>query len=321
MVVHVFIRTHQDSWARLRGFLDRVRKLSLAKVPLDVFREGTALYRQTSADLAYARMCYPGHPVVRQLEQLVGQAHSLLYQAGSTRSRSWTTFWTTTWPSRVRQNAGLIGLATALFWAGAVVGFFLTVWNPILEGFFVSPGMRSAIEQKHLWTESLTKTAPSASSQIAINNIKVSLLVWGLGVTFGIGTVWFLIFNGLMLGAIAAACLRAGMLVPLAEFIVGHGSLELPAIWISGGAGLLMARAMLFPGRYPRSTELARDGRTSVQIIVGIIPILLLAGSVEAFISPSGIPGWAKALLGLVLAIALTSYVLARGSTRLERAE
>jgi uncharacterized membrane protein SpoIIM required for sporulation len=313
MVVHEFIRGRRNAWAQLQGFLEKAQRLSLARVPLDVFRKGSALYRQTVADLAYARMCFPGHPVAKELEQLVGHAHSILYQAGRTQSRSWTFFWRETWPARVREAARPILFATALFWAGAVLGFVLALWNPILENLFVSPPMRAAISQKRLWTESLTKTAPAASSGIATNNINVSLLTWGLGVTFGIGTVWLLFFNGVMLGCIAAACLRAGMLGPLAEFVVAHGSLELPAIWISGGAGLLMADAMLFPGRYSRGVELRKKGRQSVQIIVGIVPLLLVAGVIEGFISPSDLPGFVKALLGLSLAIALYSYIVVGG--------
>jgi uncharacterized membrane protein SpoIIM required for sporulation len=189
----------------------------------------------------------------------------------------------------------------------------LTALNPTLEGFFVSPEMQEAIASKRLWTESLVGVAPAAGSAIAVNNIKVSLLTWGLGLTFGIGTVWLLVFNGVMLGAISAACLRAGMLLPLCEFVVGHGSLELPAIWISGGAGLLMAEALLFPGRFSRRVELRQKGRISVQIIVGIVPLLLVAGAVEAFISPSALPGIVKALLGLSLAIALLGFIAARG--------
>ena len=314
MIVHEFIRARRDAWAKLQSFLDKARKLSLARVPLDVFREGSALYRQAVADLAYSRMCFPGHPVVRELEQLVGHAHSILYQSGRTQSRSWTLFWRETWPMRRARGRppdpvchGLI-LGQVPSW-----GSCWPCGTPILENLFVSPPMRAAITQKRLWTESLTKTAPTASSGIATNNINVSLLTWGLGLTFGIGTIWLLFFNGVMLGCIAAACLRAGMLVPLAEFVVGHGSLELPAIWISGGAGLLMADAMLFPGRYSRSVELRKKGRQSVQIIVGIVPLLLVAGVIEGFISPSDLPGFVKALLGLSLAIALYSYIVVSG--------
>jgi uncharacterized membrane protein SpoIIM required for sporulation len=313
MVVHEFIRVRQNAWAQLQTFLEQARRLSLARVPLDVFRDGSALYRQAVADLAYARMCFPGHPVVKALEQLVGQAHSILYQAGHARSRNWTEFWLNTWPMRMREAARPILVATAIFWASAVVGFYLTAHNPVLESFFVSPPMRAAIQSKRLWTSSLTRTAPAASSQIAANNISVSLLTWGLGLTFGIGTVWLLVFNGVMLGAISAACLRAGIFLPLTEFVVAHGSLELPVIWISGGAGLLMAQAMVFPGRYSRRVELRMKGRSSVQIMVGIVPLLLVAASIEGFVSPSNIPGAAKALLGLSVAVALLGYVVARG--------
>jgi uncharacterized membrane protein SpoIIM required for sporulation len=313
VVVHEFIRTRQDAWARLQSFLEQARQLSLARVPLDAFREGSALYRQTVADLAYARMCFPLHPVVRELEQLVGQAHSLLYQAGRARSRSWTEFWRATWPIRVREAAGLILLAAGIFWASAIVGFVLTAQNPVLESFFVSPAKRQAITSKRLWTEPLARTAPQASSGIAVNNINVSLMTWGLGLTFGIGTVWLLVLNGVMLGAISAVCLRAGLFSPLAEFVIAHGSLELPAIWIAGGAGLLMARAMVFPGRYSRRVELRQNARKSVQIIIGIVPILLVAGAIEGFVSPSTIPGAVKALLGLSVALGLLAYVVVGG--------
>src|SRR5262249_28688557 len=153
--------------------------------------------------LAYARMRFTGHPVSAELERLAGLAHSLLYQSGASRSRNWWRFWRRTWPAQVRATVRPILLATAIFWAGAGAGFLLTAQNPILENFFVSPPMRQAINSGKLWTESLTRVAPSASSQIATNNIRVCMLGWGLGLTFGVGTVWLLFYNGLMLGAIS----------------------------------------------------------------------------------------------------------------------
>jgi uncharacterized membrane protein SpoIIM required for sporulation len=310
MTVHAFIHSRQEDWNQLRDFLEQARRLSLARVPLDDFRRGSRLYRQAVADLAYARMSYANHPVVRELERLASLAHSVLYQAGRTRSSNWWDFWRRVWPARVREAARPILLATAVFWVGAFLGYLLTVQNPVLEGLFVSRDMRRAISSGHLWTESLTHVAPTASSRIATNNIQVSLLAWGLGLTFGVATLWLMLFNGLMLGAIAAACLRAGMLGLLAEFVVGHGSLELPAIWISGGAGLILAKALVFPGRYRRSMELRRNGRRSVQIMIGVVPVLLIAGGIEGFISPSNVPGLAKTFLGFTLALGLFAYIL-----------
>jgi uncharacterized membrane protein SpoIIM required for sporulation len=312
MVVHEFVRVRRAAWAQLQVFLETARRLSLARVPLNVFREGSVLYRQAVSDLAYARMRYSGHPVVKELEQLVGNAHSILYQAERGRSRNWTDFWLKTWPLRMREAVRPILVATGIFWASAVLGFFLTAQNPVLESFFISPPMRASINAKRLWTNSLTSIAPAAGSQIAANNINVSLMTWGLGLTFGIGTVWLLVLNGIMLGAIAAACMRAGMLLQLSEFVIAHGSLELPAIWISAGAGLMMAEAMLCPGRYSRGVELRQKGRSSVQIMVGVVPILLVAAAIEAFVSPSNLPGAAKALLGASLSLALLGFIISR---------
>ncbi|AMV38231.1 stage II sporulation protein M [Planctomyces sp. SH-PL62] len=316
MIVHEFIRSRRDSWARLQAFLEQVRRLTLARVPLEAFREGSSLYREAVADLAYARMQFPDHPVAKELGRLVGLAHSILYQSGRPRSSNWMDFWRRDWPASVRAASGPILLATAVFWAAAVVGFVLTAQNPALERFFISESMRDAIAAKRLWTESLAKTAPNSGANIAVNNISVSLLAWALGVSFGVGTAWLVVFNGVMLGAIAAACLRAGMLGPLAEFVVGHGSLELPAIWISAGAGLLMADAMLFPGRYGRRDELRLRGRASVKIMVGVVPLLLVAGAIEAFISPSDAPGAYKALLGLGLGLSLLAYIMIGGASQ-----
>jgi uncharacterized membrane protein SpoIIM required for sporulation len=309
--VHQFINSRQAEWRTLEDFVQQCGRLSLARVPLDQFRSGTALYRRAVADLAYARMRYPGSSAVKELERLVARTHSVVYQARRETSISWWRFWFRTWPAAVRAAARPILLATGIFWLAALVGLLAAAAQPQFETFFVSPSMREGMAKGHLWTEHLTTAAPQASSAIATNNISVTLLVWALGITFGVGTVWQLIFNGLVLGVIFAACLRAGLFSAIAEFVVGHGALELPAIWIAAGAGLVMAQSMIFPARFSRSAELGLAARRSVQIAVGTIPMLLIAATVEAFVSPSSLPGWAKATLGAVLGLAYLAYILA----------
>jgi uncharacterized membrane protein SpoIIM required for sporulation len=190
------------------------------------------------------------------------------------------------------------------------VGFYLAERFPVLEGFFISAGMREAMASGHLWTESVVKVAPQASSSIATNNISVAILAWALGATFGVGTLWLLVTNGLMMGVISAGCLRSGLLGQLAEFIVAHGALELPAIWIAAGAGLVLAQAMVFPGRYKRSVEIRRAGKESSQLLVGVIPMLLIAAFVEGFVSPSNLPASLKVTLAVALLAAYTAYIV-----------
>jgi uncharacterized membrane protein SpoIIM required for sporulation len=308
--VHLFITSSQERWNQLEGFIGQVSRTSLSRVPLDEFREGSLLYRQTLADLAYARMRFPTHSVVRDLEQLVGRAHSVIYQSRRVKRTHWREFWTRRWPRLVVDALPQILTATMIFLIASVVGFLLASQFPVLEAFFVSPPMRAAMNEGHLWTESITSAAPQESSAIATNNISVSILAYALGLTFGIGTIWLLVTNGLMLGVISAACLRAGVLGALAEFVVAHGALELPAIWIAAGAGLIMGEAMVFPRRYSRRVELRRAGARSVRLLAGVVPMLLIAGFVEGFVSPSNLPPALKIALAVGLAAVYGAYIL-----------
>jgi uncharacterized membrane protein SpoIIM required for sporulation len=310
VTVHQFINSQKGRWKDLEEFVAQCNRLSLARVPLQDFSRGSLIYRQTAADLGYARMRFPNHPVVRELERLLAQAHSAIYQARRGKARNWWHFWTDTWPSLVRQESSQILLATAIFWTMAVLGFCMAAFFPQLEALFINEGMRQSMAKGQLWTQAITGIAPQASSAIARNNISVALTTWALGITFGIGTLWLMVFNGLMLGIIAVACLRAGLIVPLAEFVVAHGSIELPAIWIAGGAGFVIGRAMVLPGRYRRGTEVKLAAKKSVQIVIGTIPMLLVAGAVEGFISPSNLPGLWKAMVGLALALIYLLYIV-----------
>lgn len=313
MTVHQFIQSNQDRWSNLEAFISLASRLTLSRVPLDAFESGSLIYRQTLSDLAYARLRYPNHKVVRDLERIVGRAHSVIYQAKRVKRGEWKEFWLRTWPSLVIECSRPIMAATLIFFVASFVGFYMAAQYPILERFFVSPGMRAAMDSGHLWTESVVSVAPQASSKIMTNNISVSIFAWALGATFGVGTVWLLITNGLMLGVIFAACLRAGLLLPIMEFIVAHGSLELPAIWIAAGAGFVLARAMIFPGRYARSVELRAAGIKSGRLLVGVIPMLVIAGVVEGFVSPSNLPATLKVVLALALFFAYLAYIIRFG--------
>jgi uncharacterized membrane protein SpoIIM required for sporulation len=150
---------------------------------------------------------------------------------------------------------------------------------------------------------------PLASSAIMTNNISVSLATFALGITGGVGTVWMLLFNGLLLGVITAACLQAGMAGQLYSFVAPHGVLELPSIFIAGGAGLLMARGLLFPGFLPRKAALARDGATAVRLLLGVIPLLVIAGTIEGFFSPTDIAMPIKFLFASAMFVLLLAYL------------
>jgi len=181
--------------------------------------------------------------------------------------------------------------------------------------------MMETIERREMWTHSIVTVKPLASSGIMTNNLSVAFSTFALGITGGIGTIWMLAFNGALIGVIGAATWKAGMALQLWSFIAPHGVLELPAIFISGGAGVEIARGLLFPGFLPRRLSLAQAGGRGARLLLGTIPMLVIAGVIEGFFSPSSAPIKMKFLLAAVLFAALLSYLFLVNRPRQETAK
>ena len=167
--------------------------------------------------------------------------------------------------------------------------------------------MVDTIDRHQMWTQSIVGIKPVASSAIMTNNLGVSFMTFASGITGGVGTVYMMIFNGLLIGVIGTACFFSGMSLQLWSFVAPHGVLELPAIFIAGGAGLRLAHGLLFPGFLPRRESVARAGTEAVKLLLGTIPMLFVAGIIEAFVSPTGLAvplkfGMAASLFTLLLA-------------------
>jgi uncharacterized membrane protein SpoIIM required for sporulation len=171
--------------------------------------------------------------------------------------------------------------------------------------------MVQTIEKREMWTHSIVGVKPLASSAIMTNNISVGFLTFAFGITAGLGTIYMMIFNGLMLGVIGMACHLSGMSLKLWDFVAPHGVLELPAIFIAGGAGLRIAAGLLFPGYLPRKESLARAGTEAVRLLLGTIPILVIAGVIEAFVSPTGLATGLKFAMAGALFVLLLAYLFA----------
>ena len=169
------------------------------------------------------------------------------------------------------------------------------------------------INQRTHWWEDLNKANQVGSSQIFTNNIRVTFYAFAFGVLLGVGTLYVLAFNGAMVGAILALTYRAGFGNDLATFMVGHGVIELSCIFISGGAGLLIGTALLMPGDLSRGDALKSRGMEAVRLIIGCVPLLVVAGIIEGFISPQPINPIIKISIGALTGIALYSYLLLGG--------
>jgi uncharacterized membrane protein SpoIIM required for sporulation len=210
-----------------------------------------------------------------------------------------------------------VALSAIIFFGSSVVSFVAVQLYPhlaydLLDDSFLD--FDPASDENLHSIPSLAR--PVISSLIISNNIQVTLLAFGLGLTAGIGTSLLLIFNGIHLGSVAGWMALQGKQRALWGWIMPHGGTELLAICLAGAAGYLLASAIIAPGQVRRSTALKRVGTDALAIEVGCMAMLVIAGFIEGFVSPSGIDYVTRiGVLGLSLAL-WAVYFLGAGRDR-----
>jgi len=310
MISSYWLEKRKSHWVRLEQLLDQTYKHGLKSLTRSELQELGLLYRQAAADLSAVREDPTAQYYARSLNLLLARAHNTIYSGEKSSPFGILRFYRYSYPAIFRRQLPLVTMAFGLFALGALVGLFLAITNPDFIRSYLGPGMMASIDRHEMWTHSVVSIKPAASSFIMTNNMIVSFVTFAAGITFGLGTVWFLVRNGVMLGVIAVACSLHGMSLSLWSFVAPHGVLELPAIFIAGGAGLMLARGMLFPGMLPRRDSIARAGAEAVRLMLGTVPILIIAGTIEGFISPTGIAARWKFILAAVFATIFFLYLL-----------
>jgi uncharacterized membrane protein SpoIIM required for sporulation len=290
MISTPWIEKRRQHWNRLEHLVNTGGRSGVSALSPTDLQELALLYRQIAADLASVREDSTSTNLARYLNQLLGRAHNIIYMGRKTEGRNIFTFYRYTYPAIFRQTFSNTLAAFLIFLCTAVAGCLLSLSDPSFTLHFLNPAMIHSIEQHKMWTDSVVTIKPVASSEILTNNLSVSILTYALGITAGIGTVYMMLVNGLLIGVVGTACWQAQMSLKLWSFVAGHGVLELPAIFIAGGAGFILARGLLFPGALPRGESLVRAGKLSAQLFFGTVPLLLIAGFIEGFISPTNIP-------------------------------
>ena len=322
MISTRWLRKRQPYWARLEELLQRVAKPELrsgiASLTHLELQELGLLYRQTASDLAGVREDPSARQISLYLNRLLGRAHNLFYMGQRRSPGGILRFYAKTFPQTFRATAFWTLAATAIFLISSVAAFLTALHDPAFPRFLLGPQMMETIERRQMWTESIVAIKPLAASGIMTNNLTVSFMAFASGITAGIGTFYMMLFNGILIGTIGAACWQAGLSLALWSFVAPHGVLELPAIFIAGGAGLLLAQGLLFPGLLPRKDSLVLAARDAVRLVLGIIPVLVVAGVIEGFISPSHIAPSLKFLLAGAIASLFTLYLALAGREELQ---
>jgi uncharacterized membrane protein SpoIIM required for sporulation len=309
-----FVNERKNNWQRLEDLLSILETSSLRGLSRLEVREFGELYRRAASDLAIARSETRDPKIINYLNSLVIRAHGKIYRAESQGTNLVWNFFTKDFPQTFRRNFRYFAAAFAVFAGCAVLGFAIT-WRDMDFSQFVYADVREMVRANEKWWLSLNEANQIGSSQILTNNILVTFRVFAMGAFLGIGAIYDLAFEGARLGSVFAVCYKidANFGNALASFVVGHGVIELSCIYICGGAGMMIGYAMINPGDLTRAQALKKKGLEAVRIVVGCAFLLVIAGVIEGFLSPSDLSPAVKFGTGILTGIAMYSYLFLVG--------
>jgi uncharacterized membrane protein SpoIIM required for sporulation len=314
-----FVGLRRDDWNRLEDLLAQASSGRLRGLTPSQVLTAAGLYRRATADLARAQRDWPGQPVHRYLNGLVARGHGVVYRRGGSLGRRIRSFYLETLPRTYRESWRYVVASAALLFVPAIVSFFVVLANPDAAYSLASPKTINSVQHHQLWTHIPPDERVAAAGLISINNIWVSMLAFALGVAFGLPVIWVMVNNGIHLGGLFGLVQAYGLAGGLFEFVIAHGVLELSIVITQGAGGLMLGWALISPANRNRSDALVIATGRAFTLLLGLAPLLLIAGTIEGNISPSDAPFGVKVLIGLATGALFYSYLLLSGRTESEK--
>lgn len=310
-----FLNEHKDNWRRLEDLLGMLSGTGLRGLTRVEVREFGELYRRAASDLAIARAETRDSKLINYLNSLVIRAHGRIYRSESQGASLIWNFFSHELPRTFRRNWIYMAIAFGVFAGFAVFGFIATWRDLDFTHLVMLSGVTEQIQANDHWWTSLNDANQVGASSIMSNNILVMFKVFAFGAFFGVGAFYDLAFEGARLGSIFAACYRLNPPFgnDLATFVVGHGMIELSCIFFCGGAGMMIGYAIIDPGDMTRAQALKKKGMEAARIVIGCACFLIVAGTIEGFLSPSSLPPAVKIATGVFTGIVLYSYLALAG--------
>lgn len=315
MDLTTFLHQRRSEWRRLEEILQRVEGSGLATLDDEQAAEFGRLYRRAASDLNQAQTFVSGEATVQYLNDLVARCYLVIYAKTKVDLRAVVRYFVFGFPAVFRRNLGYFLFATALMAVGTVFGFLASYFDPDVARAFLLPDMhmiQPGEEGPALDTGQLSEF----STFLITHNIGVTLTAFALGITLGLGTAWLMFYNGIMMGALAAVFVEAGEFRAFATGILPHGVLEIPAAILGGAAGFVLAAGVIRARPWPRIEELARAGKEALLLVGGCVPLLTVAGGLEAGVARA--PDWVlssgvKLAVAGVFAVLFAAYVFLLG--------
>ncbi|MFI4848037.1 MAG: stage II sporulation protein M [Gimesia chilikensis] len=330
---HKFIKQRRPQWKRFEEFLYGTARKSLSKLEAEQITEFSRLLREVSHDLATIRSRGWGHDLISYLNDLVARGHNLFYGAPPSNLSVFYRYVSLEFPRLFRANIGYFLTACLLFFLPLGISWYVVQNNPSLASRVIPEEIMSRFDTMYSDhgesdpdnaseedSESESEGRSSFGDERATmagfyinNNVGIALKCFALGILLGIGTVYTLLFNGIFLGAVSGYVISQGHGERFLSFVISHGSFELTAIAVAGGAGLMLGNALIHPGQRTRFQSLQVRGLEAVQIAGGAAVMLVVAALIEAFWSPSDVSPMLKYSVGSVLWLIVFLYLAFAG--------
>ncbi|MET7614742.1 stage II sporulation protein M [Streptomyces seoulensis] len=318
MDLDVFVAAHQAEWDRLDALVRRRRRLTGAEAG-----ELVTLYQRTATHLSLIRSSVPDPHLTGRLSQLVARARSAVT---GTRRASWrdvTRFLGRGFPAAVYRArhwwvpTALVSTALAIalgWWIGT---------HPEVQASIAAPSHLRELTRPGGGYETYYSSHPAASfaAQVWTNNAQAAALCLVLGIFLGLPVLWILFENMLNLGVGFGLMSSVGRLDTFLGLVLPHGLLELTAVFVAAGTGMRLGWTVIDPGPRTRRTALAEEGRAAVGMAIGLALVLFVSGAIEGFVTPSGLPTWARISIGVLAELAFLTYVYVLGGRAVREGE
>jgi uncharacterized membrane protein SpoIIM required for sporulation len=305
----LFVKRNTPKWQDIEQAT--AARLNAARTDPD---ELTDHYVELTDDLSYARTFYPDANVTRYLNGLAAQMHRGLMQNKREDRNRFLSFWTHELPTLFYQSHRLLLVSAVVFGVACLVGWVSAVNDPTFVRLILGDGYVNMTLENIKKGEPLGVYGSGGQAdmflQITLNNIGVALRAFVMGILASVGTVVMLFYNGVMLGAFQAFFYERGLLLESVLKIWIHGTLEISAIVIAGAAGLTLGNSLLFPGTFSRLDSFKRGAKQGLKIAIGLVPVFIMAGFLESFVTRLTLPPVVSATIILASAAFIFWYFI-----------
>jgi uncharacterized membrane protein SpoIIM required for sporulation len=303
--VDAFLLTHRGTWDRLDQLIKKRRSLTGAEID-----ELVELYQRVSTHLSILRSVSSDSVVIGRLSGLVARARSAVTGAHAPLTSTFVRFWTVSFPV-VAYRAWRWWLATAvIFFAVVVVMAFWVAGSPEVQSAIGTPADINELVNHDVESYYSEHPAAAFALQVWVNNSWVAAKCIAMSVVLGMPIPFVLFDNAANVGVIAGLMFQAGKGGLLLGLLLPHGLLELTAVFLAGAVGMRLGWSVISPGDRPRGQVLAEEGRGVVSVAVGLVGVLLVSGLIEAMVTPSPLPTFARIGIGVLAEAAFLSYII-----------